>query len=428
MRRLVTQSRDDNYKSARDYQDVFQEITKQIFVTGNGPHKFVLTNPIETPGSRAQAWGGYLAASHPVAMTIKVIDSRGINKTQNVELENNWRRIGDLIPNVYGNEFKLSLEWSGQIQIDVWGLTSGSPLSSIDGEALQDISQIDSLHIIPETFYLQHNTAINMDIDTNDSTHFSLEDGRIINLKKCSYCARQLPIDPNRLGALAFHKHNAKKTMHQNECRACKKWRINDALNSTRTPDQLHESSVITRERKFFLREPERLLEIKERTGAGLRSQVWERFERKCFRCQIKVALDGFHLDHTRPLAYLWPIDEFATCLCSGCNNEKKDKFPVDFYTSDQISRLSQITGLPVSDLNKKSLNEPELNRMLADLPRFAHGWEPRTFFAIARKVSELNPSINIIQILKQQDPTLYEKIEKEYSQRPPEVALDQLE
>lgn len=42
-----------------------------------------------------------------------------------------------------------------------------------------------------------------------------------------------MPVDPNRLGALSFHKHNDKATSHQNECRACKKWRINDSFSNS---------------------------------------------------------------------------------------------------------------------------------------------------------------------------------------------------
>jgi hypothetical protein len=220
------------------------------------------------------------------------------------------------------------------------------------------------------------------------------------------------------LGILAFHKHNAKKTKHQNECRACKKWRINDSFNPDRTADQLHESSVITRERKLFLRDSERLQAIKDRTGDGLRSQVWNRFERKCFRCGTPVTLAGFQLDHTRPLAYLWPVDEYATCLCALCNNEKKEKFPVDFYSGAQRERLSAITGLPIVELSKKELNAVELKRILDDLRGFARAWEPRTFFATARKIRELRPDVDIELLLEAADPELYSRLLFEYNTR----------
>jgi hypothetical protein len=276
--------------------------------------------------------------------------------------------------------------------------------------------------LVPETFYLPHESALDLEVDAEGSSRFRFEDGEEITLKKCSYCGRLLPLDPHRLGALSFHKHNAKISNHQNECRACKKWRINNDFNPRRTTDQLHESSVITRERKVFLREPEILQEIKDRTGAGLKSKVWERFQRRCFRCGIEVALDDFQLDHTRPLAYLWPIDEHATCLCAGCNNEKKEKFPVDFYPPRELVRLSEITGLSVAELQRKSLNERELQRILRDLPRFAREWEPRTFMAITRKVKELKPTIDLLDELGKVNRAEQKRVLQELLERPAPV------
>ncbi len=225
------------------------------------------------------------------------------------------------------------------------------------------------------------------------------------------------------LGSLSFHKHNAKKTHHQNECRSCKKWKINDSFNPLRTTDQLHESSVITRERKLFLREPQILQAIKDRTGAGLKSQIWEKFGRKCFYCKKSLKLDEVQLDHTRPLAYLWPIDEHATCLCAEHNNLKKEKFPVDFYSRIQLEELSQICGLPVKDLSRKALNQIELKRILQDIATYAMEWEPRTFAATARKIKELQPAVDLFAILKERNPQVYEDIVKQLADRPDPVS-----
>lgn len=231
-----------------------------------------------------------------------------------------------------------------------------------------------------------------------------------------------LPVDMNRLGTLAFHKHNAKRTFHQNECRACKKWRINDSFNPLRTVDQLHESSVITRERKLFLREPQRLQEYKRRTGAGLKSQVWERFGRRCFYCDKSLKLSDVQLDHTRPLAYLWPIDEFATCLCAAHNNQKTDKFPVDFYNRTQLRELSRITGLPYRELVAKAVNQYELDRIWDDIATFALEWEPRTFAATARKVTEMLPEVDLFGRLYDVDPELHDELMASLADRPPGV------
>jgi len=224
------------------------------------------------------------------------------------------------------------------------------------------------------------------------------------------------------LRALSFHKHRAKRTNHQNECRSCKGWRINNHFNPIRTVDQLHESSSITRERKLLLREPEILQAIKERDGRGLKSIIWERFGRCCFVCGRELALNEVHLDHTRPLAYLWPIDEHATCLCADHNNEKKEKFPVDFYNEEQLRGLSKITGLSYEELTEKRLNETELQRILDNLAAFALDWEPRTFAATARKIIELRPDIDLYERLKMDDLAIYADLLQRLAERPPAV------
>lgn len=63
------------------------------------------------------------------------------------------------------------------------------------------------------------------------------------------------------------------------------------------------------------------------------------------------------HLDHTRPLALLWPLDGTATALCATHNSEKRDRPPVDFYSHDELVRLSEITGIPLEEVKDPSPN-----------------------------------------------------------------------
>ena len=70
-------------------------------------------------------------------------------------------------------------------------------------------------------------------------------------------------------------------------------------------------------------------------------------------------------LDHTRPLAFLWPLDETATSLCSNCNSQKSAKFPKDFYTLIEIKELSKITGLSENELNDPKPNEKALVKLI---------------------------------------------------------------
>lgn len=423
MRRLAIQTRNDTYPSIRDYQQTHIRTSSRLCGQSNNvptdvAFQFDLSDQNGTP---LLCWGGYLAANISCQLTYEIVQRGASVCKKNISLEDRWNRFGEVIYVDAGVPTKFILHIPDNVNVDFWGFSTGIPAEAI-GEVGVDLDNSDK-GLFPETLYLAHESAIDAEFLPDESDPYVIEDGRSITLKKCAYCSRLLPIDPQRLGLLAFHKHQAKKTKHQNECRACKKWKINDHFNPIRTPDQHHESSTITRERKLLLREPVVLQELKSRFGEGLRSKIWKKFEKKCFRCQDKtVALDEFQLDHTRPLAYLWPIDEFATCLCAECNNQKKEKFPVDFYTEDELLRLSEITGLSLDKLKTKSLNQPELKRVLDDLENFAKRWEPRTFFAVARKIRELEPQNDIEHLLEQRNPELYSRLLFEYNQRPDAV------
>jgi hypothetical protein len=419
MRRLAKQSRDDAYKSLRDYQQISSKTSKRLTTTGMSEHLISMSASITASPAHLVAWGGYFAAENPVLLEISLLLSDEKRESWTIEIDRNWRRHGGITQAALSNTLNIEIKWSGPNKIDLWGLSVGVPKLPLTDEKETSIEDFNQPHLSPETYYLDHSTGIGLDIENDITDDLIIEDGRHINLKKCSYCGRLLPIDLGRLGSLSFHKHNAKISQHQNECRACKKWRINNKFNPIRTADQLHESSVITRERKILLREPERLQAIKKRSGEGLRTQIWLKFHKMCFRCSTPVNLNDFQLDHTRPLAYLWPIDEYATCLCASCNNEKKDKFPIDFYNSDELDRLSKITELPLDELKKKDVNKEELDRILENLPKFAKKWDARTFFAINRKVNELKPNINIARLLEAADSTAYGQLLDEYLSRP---------
>jgi len=120
-------------------------------------------------------------------------------------------------------------------------------------------------------------------------------------------------------------------------------------------------------------------------------------------------------------MAYLWPIDEHATCLCADCNNHKKDRFPVDVYSGEELKRLSAITGLSFEDLSKKEINQAELDRILGDMSAFAKQWDPRMFNATARKIRELRPDVDLFAILKGKDAATFAEITEFLSQRPEE-------
>ncbi len=373
--------------------------------------------------------GVYLATDVPADLNVKLTGPGGATKEMIFRSGDTWGRLGLAVPCDQTGEARLVINVPAKVKtIHVWGLDCGAlQLPDIvvqrKGATEQELNSTQA----PECLYLPQERAVDMDPVSSEwkGASISKTAGKAIVLKKCAYCQRLLPIDPQRPSALAFHKHNAKKTGHQNECRSCKKWRINNEFNPKRTTDQLHESSVITRERKIFLRDPEILERIKDREGAGLKSIVWERFGRKCFRCERQITLEEVQLDHTRPLAYLWPIDEYATCLCADCNNFKRERFPVDVYTEPKLMQLSQITGLAYEKLVRKEVNKPELKRIRENIVEFAREWDPRTFNATARKVKELLPDVDLFEDLRKADRAVFKELIANLEERPEPVEVE---
>lgn len=417
MRRLASQDREDSYSSRRDYQELTSARGVEFRPVRRGANKLVFPLTSGSQTDELLALGGFVAPS--VALQVRVAVEDSYDRRERIfDLGATWNRLG--VAGRSASPATATVEWSGEIRLSFWGLAGGVVAlpPSLADRRLAD-SELTRDHLMPETFYFPEQAAVEVEIDEEHSSRFSMADGSPITLKKCSYCGRFLPVDPGRPGALSFHKHKSKRTGHQNECRACKKWRINDSFNPLRTADQLHESSVITRERKLFLREPQILQELKDRTGAGLKSQVWERFGRRCFYCDRDLTLDEVQLDHTRPLAYLWPIDVHATCLCADHNNQKSDKFPVDFYSGPQLSELAAITGLSLDALREKTLNEVELRRILADPAMFAREWGTRHFAATARRISELRPDIDLFDLLLRANPAAHALVVAEVGSRP---------
>jgi hypothetical protein len=113
------------------------------------------------------------------------------------------------------------------------------------------------------------------------------------------------------------------------------------------------------------------LLHRKRFAGQELVDDVWKRFDGSCFKCGTRLATQkGMHLDHTRPLALLWPLDETATCLCATDNSAKRDRPPSEFYDADELARLSEITRVPLAELDDPSPNVEAIQLLASRL-----GW-----------------------------------------------------
>lgn len=247
----------------------------------------------------------------------------------------------------------------------------------------------------PEQFYFTNSVILDGSVE-----------GDVLITKSCNRCQRFLPINFfNERIQLAFSNHCAAKAPcthstfsnyqikescldepeltkyikttaldirdnlivsyfgHQLECKACKKFFVNAALNHLRTSTQHREDSL--RRRAFeilintLLGSDWIYFSFREEKGIELDKYIWEKFNRQCFNCEVKIATPSdMDLDHTMPLVYLYPLDATATCLCPSCNSAKSDLFPKNFYSPAKLIELSEITGISLDIINSTSVNE----------------------------------------------------------------------
>lgn len=130
--------------------------------------------------------------------------------------------------------------------------------------------------------------------------------------------------------------------------------------------DAVEAASFISKKRSDELVEKIASLGGEHRADLLKRNMVC--FNKRCFKCgkdSDPIKLEEMALDHTMPLAYLYRLDESATCLCSSHNSQKSDHFPVDYYSEEELVRLSEITGLSLETLHKKEVNTTVLNLLI---------------------------------------------------------------
>lgn len=225
--------------------------------------------------------------------------------------------------------------------------------------------------------------------------------GRLLELKSCNRCGRFLPVNlVDERAHLSFSSHcvaeHRRPCRHpsfgrvgvtgsnevrlleygfQLECRFCKKFEVNAAHNPQRTAGQMKEDAARRRHFELLLEHlyggsPQ--LRYKNQTNRDLASDVFRRFGGRCFKCGTAFASEkDMHLDHTRPLAMLWPLDETATALCSSHNSEKRDRSPADYYSADELVRLAKLTGVPLVELQDPSPNVEAIDLLGKNLSWF---------------------------------------------------------
>ena len=265
---------------------------------------------------------------------------------------------------------------------------------------------------IPYLYYLRSDLSVSTYLTSGQS----FIEGKRVVLKSCNRCGRYLPINiDDELRTLSFSLHCKKRAPcvhstfrayeiqnrselktgdltgvkiednkvvsyygHQLECKACKKFFVNAPLNPQRNAQQFKEDGLRRRAIEVLVNTLlDRNLvhfEFERRTKKEFSKYIWEKFDKRCFKCgpdSAPIALGDMALDHTMPLAYLYRLDETATCLCSSHNSQKSDHFPVDYYSDAELRRFSKITGLSLEQLHKKEIKKEVLDLLVENVVWF---------------------------------------------------------
>lgn len=165
-------------------------------------------------------------------------------------------------------------------------------------------------------------------------------------VKYCLYCYTLQPLNN-------FDRHSSRRSKRQGECRMCKRL-YNDLKNESRLAEQHQEAA-----------ENRRLLSaLSGETSVDSVDELLNRFAYSCFNCSRPLKDEGggaagYHLDHTLPVSWLWPLNHGPTVLCRDCNGRKSDHWPSDFYELTKLRELSARTGIPFKDLSGNPFFNP---------------------------------------------------------------------
>lgn len=384
--------------------------------------------------------GMYIRPKEEMSVSIKLIfenEDVKYSSTKKEEIDpDQWSAIGEyceipLDPQVdlSGDlRAEITLNTDSNIRANFFGLnlktiTWEDYITNItyeDESSIQDkFNQRTSL-TVPYLFYLNHEQPIHPDIGVKNIKKG--DNSKIVFLKSCNRCGRYLPTEfdkENQRNLISFGNHCVGRSPcdhsgfgeirlqeteirpenfpekvdqitheedgdiivdlyygYQLECKACKKFYVNAALNPMRNSTQHREDSLRRRAIEVLVR---KLLDkewiyhrFRKEKNKEFDKFIWNKFDRECFKCGKELEeCSDMDLDHTMPLAALWSLSEGATCLCSDCNSQKSDKFPVDFYTNQELIELSDITGIDMDTLESREVNPDAIKKLKKDIKWF---------------------------------------------------------
>jgi hypothetical protein len=204
--------------------------------------------------------------------------------------------------------------------------------------------------------------------ETLDTGRFAPAHARYVELaERVKYCINCYTLQP----LTAFDRHTARATGRQGECRMCKRL-YNDLKNHTRLVEQHREAA----DNRRLLRE------LSGETRVGDIAVLLERFDHRCFNCERRLGSrpggdDGYYLDHTLPVAWLWPLDVGPTVLCRACNGQKAEQWPSAFYGEPaKLRALATRTGIPYDVLaGEPRFNARAVERLKASSSEVIERW-----------------------------------------------------
>jgi hypothetical protein len=361
------------------------EQADRVFLHGDTQLTFEFNIPEPTKKIYA-GFGGYFRCDTDVQVNINN-PNFDKNLLDHYELPD-WSKFGSMwITDSKQETVSVSFLSPNDTELDIYEFACGLIWHEYFDGARQNIMK--NMHkISPEgNYYVEAGEVVIPEIDIIEGENEG------IVLKSCNRCARYLPINIcNERNHLSFSNHcvarapcthggfgrltnvDTRKEVqlyhgYQLECRLCKKYAVNAALNPQRTAAQMKEDGQRRRHFELMLTELYQMspqLAYRHKTGRELTDDIWNRFNKMCFNCNVKLkTANEMHLDHTRPLALLWPLDETATALCSTCNSQKRDRFPSEFYTEEQLTLLADICGLELDELKNPDPNHAAIIELL---------------------------------------------------------------
>ena len=358
--------------------------------------------------------GGYLRSNLEIKVKLKIqfknSEGKEFSNEEDFTLnQNKWHGIGSFLSiNLKGikssGSINASLIISGteeKQRLDVFGFCVSEIRYFKNKPNLKRDFFIKTNSSIPEILHLPLKLTKSFNPSPKEYSSHEWSPGISIVLKSCNRCERYLPIDlenPNNTISFSNHHRNEvcahslfgshtivysddpnfqkgdkiqSKYGYQLECKSCKKFTVNAPLNPKRTQAQHKEDSLRRREVEILLAELYGKKHSIHQTwrldhkGEEFEQYIFEKFGKKCFNCKKVMASSKEQaLDHTRALANLWPLDEYATCLCSSCNGSKSAKPPSEFYSESQLTELAEITGLSLDEIKSNNVNIDALKKL----------------------------------------------------------------